>query len=1093
MRSRIPAARIGSCPRSRRTRGVGARALLALTFWLLAVLSFGVPAALAAPLTPLTLSASLTAARPPTTASCARLAQADPTATNGSLWGATILPGFDAPGGWFGVPVCANGVNQLAPGGANVSCDAAPAHAASGDCAPGRATSDGYGWSFQCVELVARFAAWAYGDAPGGWRGDAPYLWLGGHHPGDFSAERDGVSQQPPAPGDILVWGSLDSAGRPWPAGPAGGHVAVVAAVGGGHITFVEENMLGHRGAEAVNIPSETTTLTQSATGAWALGSTYGLNGGRALYGWLHSSRGSGHFPTGKSGKSGQTGATTATPGGAPATAAPTAPTASAASTLPSLAQGVIVTNSGALAELVWSDTHTPERLAGSQATPQAVVKPLGAPPGVALAPDQTPAVVTLPSGERYIFARGQDGALYSAYTPANTSSRQASVAWQALGAPPGAALVSGVSAQWTSQHGMLVGALGSDGAIWLCGGPAGMLGVWVSLGRPAQTSGFQSAPVLALTPSAAGLRALAIGADGRLYEADWSAPSAASPPSTGATATTSAATATATLAPAPDAPPGWSAWSAAPLPGVASALAPHLIVASAPQGAAQTSSAAGELDLLATGAAGQAWLLRDASGGAAGGQRPWSATPLRLPMPTSVALAAVVQPPADASAATILQVYAADAMSAGASSGASGAPSTATPGATSTPAPAATQARVSVGAFALPPAESGAQSASGAPAPAIGAWTALGTIALTPASTSTAAGSASSTPTAPAVQATTPTYTPTPNSAAPAASATGVSVALALGLPDQRGKPLSALLAASGSGALLLGAPAALRSLTPGLTPNSTSVALGVAPDPAAFSDDFSGAALDPRWLLAATPVANVAGAPLAQVAQGALTLSIPASSASAPSVAVAQGAPAGDFSLTVRVAPSDAANASHSAGLHSGIALRLDAWHVVTLALSQPAPGAAATVALCANAAGTPWCSASLPAPAAATQGVYLRVSQVGDAVTGFVSPDGTQWTTVGAWTLMWLPTSIAELGPYGPPLSPTATALPGGVALPGAAVWQRYTSVELFVSADAARSGAGNSPSARFSGFSITIPADAMPDPTPDATPSATSAAG
>jgi hypothetical protein len=206
-----------------------------------------------------------------------------------------------------------------------------------------------------------------------------------------------------------------------------------------------------------------------------------------------------------------------------------------------------------------------------------------------------------------------------------------------------------------------------------------------------------------------------------------------------------------------------------------------------------------------------------------------------------------------------------------------------------------------------------------------------------------------------------------------------------------------------------------------------------------------------------------------------------------------VAQGAPAGDFSLTVRVAPSDAAHPSHSAGLHSGIALRLDTWHAVTLTLSQPAPGAAATVALCANAAGTtPWCSASLPAPAAATQGVYLRVSQVGDAVTGFVSPDGTQWTTVGAWTLAWLPTSIAELGPYGPPLSPAATAQPGGVALPGAAAWQRYTSVGLFVSADAG-SAAGKPPSARFSGFSITTPAEAAPDPTPDPTPIATSAAG
>src|SRR5579859_2654569 len=221
-----------------------------------------------------TASAAPFAPAIPANASCARLTQSDPTATNGAEWGVTILPGFGARGGWFGVPVCANNVNLVAPGGANVSCDRTPANFGATGCAPGSATTDGYGLTFQCVELVARFAAWAFGSSPGAWRGDAPYLWLNGHHPASFSAFANGGTREP-VPGDVLVWGTLDRHGRPWPAGPAGGHVAVVSAVGAGWISFVEENMLGQHG----NIPEETTTLTESG-GHWTIGRTYGTNGG---------------------------------------------------------------------------------------------------------------------------------------------------------------------------------------------------------------------------------------------------------------------------------------------------------------------------------------------------------------------------------------------------------------------------------------------------------------------------------------------------------------------------------------------------------------------------------------------------------------------------------------------------------------------------------------------------------------------------------------------------------------------------------------------------------------------------------------------
>ncbi|HEX6123449.1 MAG TPA: hypothetical protein VFY89_09820, partial [Ktedonobacterales bacterium] len=115
-------------------------------------------------------------------ASCAQLASTNPTVTNGSSWGRTILRGHGAPGGWFGVDVCSNGFNSVSPNGSNVSCDSL-AHG----CSP---TNDGYGWTFQCPELIVRFSAWAFGDNPADWGrsgwGNAPDLWLPTNHPSDF-------------------------------------------------------------------------------------------------------------------------------------------------------------------------------------------------------------------------------------------------------------------------------------------------------------------------------------------------------------------------------------------------------------------------------------------------------------------------------------------------------------------------------------------------------------------------------------------------------------------------------------------------------------------------------------------------------------------------------------------------------------------------------------------------------------------------------------------------------------------------------------------------------------------------------------------
>src|SRR5215469_14164561 len=245
-------------------------------------------------------------------ASCAELAGVDRTATNGSSWGQTILPGHDWPGGWFGVDVCANGLNAVNGDSASVSCDRVPDNWGRTGCAPGTPTSDGYGWTFQCPELDVRFSAWAFGDSPDDWGrtgwGNAPDLWVPANHPADFVMYPNS-SAEPPVPGDILVWGSLDAQGRPWPAGPGGqhgGHTAVVAAVTDGYVVTAEQNVkwggqdhptdrlaLTEVGNKWILSGSQT-HVTQLPTYRWQ--STMGDS--RATYGWLHSARNTGRFPS---------------------------------------------------------------------------------------------------------------------------------------------------------------------------------------------------------------------------------------------------------------------------------------------------------------------------------------------------------------------------------------------------------------------------------------------------------------------------------------------------------------------------------------------------------------------------------------------------------------------------------------------------------------------------------------------------------------------------------------------------------------------------------------------------------------------------
>src|SRR5262249_20216676 len=115
-----PSTRWGQWPPGERQRRAGthARALVAA----LASLGFLAVTLRAVGPQPTTAFAA-SVARAAANASCATLAGADPTATNGRSWGRTILAGGGAKDGWFGVDVCANGFNGAAPNGSNVSCD----------------------------------------------------------------------------------------------------------------------------------------------------------------------------------------------------------------------------------------------------------------------------------------------------------------------------------------------------------------------------------------------------------------------------------------------------------------------------------------------------------------------------------------------------------------------------------------------------------------------------------------------------------------------------------------------------------------------------------------------------------------------------------------------------------------------------------------------------------------------------------------------------------------------------------------------------------------------------------------------------------
>jgi regulation of enolase protein 1 (concanavalin A-like superfamily) len=450
-------------------------------------------------------------------ASCTELAEVDRTATNGSSWGQTLLPGHGLPGGWFGVDVCANGFNGVNGGSSSVSCDRVPDNWNRTGCEPGKPTSDGYGWTFQCPELVVRFSAWAFGDNPADWGrsgwGNAPDLWTPANHPADFVMYPNG-STPAPVPGDILVWGSLDSRGHPWPAGPDGahgGHTAVVAAVTDGYVVTAEQNVkwgsqdhptdrlaLTKVGNQWILSGSQT-SVTQLPTYRWP--STMGDS--RATYGWLHSVRNTWHFPSQSRAVS------------VPATGKRTTVPQQPSGGLPSLATSTVITGNGELADLVWTTSDFFARLTSGD-VPHAAVRSLGAPPDTLLIPGERPATVTLSDSSRLSYAVGLNGDLYALDLVPTTLG----VLWTDLGHPSATLLDGSVSAS-TFAGGLGVAAVGTDGNLWWRTGPPSQAGVWQEIGKPDGTS-LATGFTLAAVPGEGTPLILALGANGRLYERVW-------------------------------------------------------------------------------------------------------------------------------------------------------------------------------------------------------------------------------------------------------------------------------------------------------------------------------------------------------------------------------------------------------------------------------------------------------------------------------------------------------------------------------------------------------------------------------------------
>lgn len=213
------------------------------------------------------------------------------------------------------------------------------------------------------------------------------------------------------------------------------------------------------------------------------------------------------------------------------------------------------------------------------------MARDLGAPSGVLLAPDQTPAVTLEQDSARDVYVRGRDGALYLARTMPSLLG----VTWQSLGTPDGVTLVGSMTAT-TLPDGIAVAALGADGNLYWRAGPSGSLGGWQSIGHPSNVP-LQRSVVLAGAPGSGVPLAVALGRDGLLYQASWAD----------------------TISEAATTPSGWTSWSPLSLPSGSIAPFGSLVAMSEPPAPYSQIGQWSDvpLDIAASDARGVLWLFR--------------------------------------------------------------------------------------------------------------------------------------------------------------------------------------------------------------------------------------------------------------------------------------------------------------------------------------------------------------------------------------------------------------------------------------------------------------------------------------------------
>ncbi len=244
------------------------------------------------------------------------------------------------------------------------------------------------------------------------------------------------------------------------------------------------------------------TTAHQATLPTYRWPSTMGNS--RGTYGWLHSVRNTGHFPS----SSRAVGAHANDRG----TTVPQQPSGG----YPSLEPAAVITGNGQLADLVWSSSDFFDPSTNSD-VPHAALRSLGAPSGTLLVPGQRPASISLANGSRQSFAVGADGHLYSALvTPATLG-----VVWTDLGNPAPVRLVGTSVSATIYAGGTGVVALGSDGNLWWRAGPTGQLGSWQQISKPAGAE-LSGSIMLAGTPGEGTPLILATTKSGRLYERVW-------------------------------------------------------------------------------------------------------------------------------------------------------------------------------------------------------------------------------------------------------------------------------------------------------------------------------------------------------------------------------------------------------------------------------------------------------------------------------------------------------------------------------------------------------------------------------------------